>query len=68
MLQTPGNGRHVWNCRWSRPGAQFFEMREREEPDNLWLCVRRFDGPRSVTEDACAACEHWEPDDIASTS
>jgi hypothetical protein len=51
--------RTVWDCRWSRPGYRLFGVKEHLQPENLWVCVRQGER-RSVTEEECEKCSHWE--------
>jgi hypothetical protein len=53
-----------WNCRWVRIGHRFVGIPERDQGNGMWwLCVRPPNLPRYVTEDECAHCKFWEPDD-----
>jgi hypothetical protein len=49
----------IWDCRWSRPGYRILGLEDDLQPETLWVCVRQGER-RSVTEEGCAACVHWE--------
>jgi hypothetical protein len=51
------------NCRWIRLDNRFFGIRPSSQPATPWRCVRPLQKPRSVTEEECASCEFWEPED-----
>jgi hypothetical protein len=50
----------VWDCRWSRPGYRLSCVDEREQPESVFVCVRR-GTRRPVTNEECETCRHWEP-------
>lgn len=50
----------VWDCRWSRPGHRFIELREQAPRETHWVCLREGE-PRPVLQEECATCTHWEP-------
>jgi hypothetical protein len=52
----------AWDCRWSRPGYRLTGVRETDQPETLWVCVRT-EGRRPVWETDCEGCPHWELDD-----
>jgi hypothetical protein len=52
----------VWDCRFSRPGFRLFGVGERLQPETLWVCTRN-GRRRSVTEEECERCPHWQMDD-----
>ena len=54
MLHTP------WDCRWTHRGYRLTNVREQDQPETPWVCVRG-GGRRSVTEADCAGCLGWEP-------
>jgi hypothetical protein len=54
----------IWDCRWSRPGYRLTHVEEPDQPEALWMCVRT-GVRRPVTEEECAACPHWRPDEVA---
>jgi len=51
-----------WNCMWIRVGHSSVVIPKRDQPDDLWLCVRPPGRPRYVTEEQCSGCKFWEPD------
>ena len=48
----------IWDCRWSRPSYRLIGIPDQVQPEKLWVCVRT--GRRSVTEEECETCPHWE--------
>jgi hypothetical protein len=57
VVQTP------WDCKFTRYGYRLSGVRETDQPESIWMCVR--DGERRpVTEDDCEDCPHWEMDDF----
>lgn len=53
----------IWDCRFSRPGYRLTGVADAEQPEAIWMCVRA-GGRRAVTEEECASCAHWEPEDL----
>lgn len=51
----------IWDCRWSRFNHRPGGTRDLKPPDSLWVCVREPGIRRPVTEDECADCAYWEP-------
>ena len=49
----------IWDCRWSRPGYRLIGVEDYQQPEKLWVCVRGAER-RSVTEEECEHCPHWE--------
>ena len=52
----------MWDCRWSRPGFRLSGVKESQQPESIWVCVRTLPR-RSITDVECATCPHWEHDD-----
>ena len=48
----------IWDCKWSRPGYRLFGIEDQLQPEKLWVCIRG--DRRSVTEEECEGCSHWE--------
>jgi hypothetical protein len=53
----------IWDCRWSRPGYRLTNVEESDQPEAVWMCVRA-GTRRSVSEEECASCPHWEADEV----
>lgn len=53
----------IWDCRWSRLGRPLHGVEERQQPETLWVCVRRPGQRRRVTEQECEECGFWETED-----
>jgi hypothetical protein len=51
------------SCRWIRLDYRFIGIRPQKEPVSPWRCVRPIREPRNVTEEECAVCKFWEPED-----
>jgi hypothetical protein len=51
----------IWECRWSQPGYRLRRVEEHQQPESLWVCIRK-GTRRNVTECECETCLHWEPD------
>ncbi len=52
----------AWDCRWSRPGYRLTGVREEQQPETLWMCVRT--GKRMpVKEVDCETFPHWEAEE-----
>lgn len=51
-----------WNCRWVRIGDRMVGIPERRHFDGFWLCLRTSGESRYVTEEECATCQFWVPD------
>ena len=49
----------IWDCRWSRPVYRLIGVEDYQQPEKLWVCVRGAER-RSVTEEECENCPHWE--------
>lgn len=49
----------VWGCRWSRPGYRLSGVKESEQPESVWVCVRTGQR-RPVTNEECETCHYWE--------
>src|SRR5262245_18600735 len=64
VVQTP------WDCRWSQPGHRLTGVDEDHQPEGRWVCTRstRAGVRRTVTDDECATCAHWEADDTPGPS
>lgn len=60
MAEALHGARHVWDCRWSTVD-HWFHANEHQEVEGLWVCVRRPDVRRAVTDEECANCRFWEP-------
>jgi hypothetical protein len=54
-------------CRWSRLGYRLAEFDEADQPESLWVCVRRTGIRRALTNVECAQCEFWESMDGSNT-
>jgi hypothetical protein len=54
----------IWDCRWSRPGHRFTGLAGDEQPEAIWVCVRKPGERRAVTDEECASCEFWEGEDL----
>lgn len=50
----------VWDCRWSRPGHRLTGVADTLQPEGEWVCVREGER-RTVHQEECAQCSHWEP-------
>jgi hypothetical protein len=58
VLQTP------WDCRLSRLGYRLTNVRDEQQPESRWVCVRG-GRRRPVSDHECATCDFWEMDDVA---
>lgn len=63
-VQTP------WDCRWSQPGHQLTGVDADHQPEGHWVCTRSTAKGvrRTVTDEECANCAHWEADDTPRSS
>lgn len=50
----------IWDCRWSRLERPRHGIRDTEQPQTQWVCIRRPHGRRPVTDEKCETCEFWE--------
>ena len=52
----------AWECKWARGDDRLRPHPERDASGNLWICVRPtpLGDRRLVSDEECAACEHWE--------
>ena len=62
---------YPWNCQWARLACQVVSIPEREQSDDLWVCMRPRRGrltvscaPPHVTEEECAGCDFWEAEPV----
>ena len=56
---------HVWDCRSARLAAVRTPLRlGNPRLTMMWACARDRDRPRSVQDDECARCGHWERDGL----
>lgn len=64
VKQTP------WDCRWSQPGHQLTGVDEDHQPEGRWVCTRSMpEGVRrTVTDEECATCAHWQAEDSPQAS
>lgn len=67
MIRLPLIDVHTpWDCRWTRLGkparriSRHGSRQEQRDQDPAWVCVRN-GGRRSVADEECESCEHWEP-------
>ena len=62
MAQHIENSQTIWDCRWSYLGyrASRISNDQAVEVEPVWLCIRRGNTPRAVTEEGCATCRFWE--------
>jgi hypothetical protein len=49
----------IWDCRWSQPGHRLNGVPDAKQPEGTWVCVRE-GARRTIDEDECATCAHWE--------
>jgi hypothetical protein len=50
---------NVWDCRWSRPAHRLTGVADALQPEGEWVCVRE-GGRRTVRQEDCTDCTHWE--------
>lgn len=62
MAMSTATPHTIWDCRWSRIGRWRHGVGE-QQPETLWVCVRRPGTRRGVTEQECEQCEFWEVKD-----
>jgi hypothetical protein len=56
----------IGGCQWSHPGHRLTCISdERDQPENLWVCLRRAGKQRGVSEYECAVCAYWEAESAA---
>jgi hypothetical protein len=51
----------AWNCRWTQIGFRLTNVREEDQPETAWVCVRETGRRRPVTDADCSHCPQWEP-------
>ena len=64
MATTVKTLQRAWNCRWNRLGYRLRGVEERQQPESLWVCVRRPGERCCVTEQECEECGFWEAEDL----
>jgi hypothetical protein len=50
----------ISDCRWSRSGCGVLGTPSDLHRERLWLCVRRPQAERVITEEECETCSRWQ--------
>ena len=53
----------IWDCRFSSPGHRLTGVSDAMQPEPIWVCGRT-GVRRSVTDEECEECPHWEKEEV----
>ena len=59
MTEAIDGRRSAWNCVWARSSIAG-DRAALPQPPRVWVCERKPDERRLVTDDTCARCRFWE--------